>query len=123
MLLLRKIYQLTAAFIIVTGVAAFAQTGSIKGKVMDKNTKEPLPFANVIVEINGSQAGGAQTDFDGNFTIKPLNPGRYSLKASFVGYTAIEITGVLLQTGSLKLILNSCISCMHKFSDLIFGIL
>ncbi|MDQ3050755.1 MAG: carboxypeptidase-like regulatory domain-containing protein [Bacteroidota bacterium] len=99
--MLRKIYLITAAFIIASGVAAFAQTGSIKGKVLDKNTKEPLPFANVVVEINGSQAGGAQTDFDGNFTIKPLQPGRYSLKASFVGYTGAEVTGVLVSTDKI----------------------
>jgi len=99
--MLRRIYLLTAAFIVASGIAAFAQTGAIKGKVLDKNTKEPLPFANVIVEINGSQAGGAQTDFDGNFTVKPLQPGRYNIKASFVGYTAAEITGVLVSADKI----------------------
>ncbi|MFN5323427.1 MAG: TonB-dependent receptor domain-containing protein [Bacteroidota bacterium] len=99
--MLRRIYLLTAAFIVATGVAAIAQTGSIKGKVLDKTTKEPLPFANVIVEINGSQAGGAQTDFDGNFTVKPLQPGRYNIKASFVGYTAAEVTGVLVSADKI----------------------
>ncbi len=99
--MLRKIYLLTAAVLIVTGYTAFAQSGAIKGKVMDKATKEPLPFANVIVEINGSQAGGAQTDFDGNFTIKPLTPGKYNLKASFVGYSGAEITGVLVSTDKI----------------------
>jgi len=99
--MLRKIYLLTAAVLIVTGYAAFAQSGAIKGKVLDKATKEPLPFANVVVEINGSQAGGAQTDFDGNFTIKPLVPGKYSLKSSFVGYTGAEVTGVLVSTDKI----------------------
>jgi outer membrane receptor protein involved in Fe transport len=99
--MLRKIYLLTAAFLIVAGIGAYAQTGAIKGKVLDKSTKEPLPFANVIVEINGSQAGGAQTDFDGNFTIKPLQPGKYNLKASFVGYTAAEVTGILVSSDKI----------------------
>ena len=40
--------------------------------------------------------GGAQTDFDGNFTIKPLGPGTYNLKATFVGYTTAEITGIIV---------------------------
>ena len=99
--MLRKIYLLTAAFLIATGISAIAQTGSIKGKVLDKTSKEPLPFANVIVEMNGSQAGGAQTDFDGNFTIKPLQPGKYNLKATFVGYTSAEITGVLVSSDKI----------------------
>lgn len=99
--MLRKLYVLAAAFIVGTGFAAMAQSGEIKGKVLDKVSKEPLPFANVIVELNGSQAGGAQTDFDGNFTIKPLNPGRYNLKASFVGYAAIEIKGVLVSADKI----------------------
>jgi hypothetical protein len=99
--MLKRIYLLTAAFIIASGAVSYAQTGSIKGKVLDKASKEPLPFANVIVEINGSQAGGAQTDFDGNFTIKPLNPGRYNLKASFVGYAGAEVTGVLVSADKI----------------------
>ncbi len=99
--MLRKIYQLTAAFIFVSGFTAFAQTGSIKGKVMDKTTKEPLPITNEIVEFNGTQAGGAQTDFDGNFTIKPLQPGKYNLKSSFVGYTSAEVTGILVSSDKI----------------------
>jgi len=93
--MLRNFY-LVASLLIISCVSAFAQTGTIKGRVLDKTTNEPLPFANVIVELNGTQAGGAQTDFDGNFTIKPLNPGTYDLKASFVGYTGAEVKGVIV---------------------------
>lgn len=99
--MLRKLLSFTTAFIVATGFAALAQSGEIKGKVLDKTTKEPLPFANVVVEMNGAQAGGAQTDFDGNFTIKPLTPGRYDLKASFVGYNPISVTGVLVSADKI----------------------
>lgn len=99
--MLRKLLSFTTAFIVATGFVAMAQSGEIKGKVLDKTTKEPLPFANVVVELNGSQAGGAQTDFDGNFTIKPLTPGRYDLKASFVGYNPISVTGVLVSADKI----------------------
>jgi len=84
------------------GPAAFGQgTGSIKGKVVDKSSGEPLPFANVVAESNGNQVGGAQTDFDGNYTIKPLKPGTYDVKASFVGYTTGIVTGVLVSTDKI----------------------
>lgn len=91
--MLRNVY-LAFTFIVMMGGAAWAQTGAIKGKVIDKTTNEPLPFASVVAEINGTQAGGAQTDFDGNFTIKPLNPGTYNIKATFVGYQTGQLTGI-----------------------------
>ena len=51
-------------------LTAAAQTGSIQGKVVDKNSREPIPFANVTAYMNGSLIGGAQTDFDGKYSIK-----------------------------------------------------
>lgn len=93
--MLKRIY-LSIILCAFSGVAVMAQSGAIKGKVVDKTSGEALPFASVVAELNGSQAGVAQTDFDGNFTIKPLTPGKYDLKATFVGYTAIAITGVLV---------------------------
>ena len=101
--MLKNVY-LTFTFIIVLGCTAWAQTGAIKGKVIDKTTNEPLPFASVVAEINGSQAGGAQTDFDGNFTIKPLNPGNYNLKATFVGYQTARCAFQKTFLGALQLL-------------------
>ena len=73
---------------LISGVA-FAQSGSLKGKIIDKNTGETLPFVNVVVERNGSQSGGTATDFDGQYIIKPLDPGTYTIKASYIGYTPV----------------------------------
>ena len=78
-------YLLALAAMFLFSVASWAQTGSIKGKVIDQITKEPIPFANVIAEMNGTLVAGDQTDFDGNFHIKPLNPGEYDVKATIVG--------------------------------------
>ncbi|MDD3286938.1 MAG: carboxypeptidase-like regulatory domain-containing protein, partial [Bacteroidales bacterium] len=53
-----------------------------------------MPFVNVIVQQNGQQKGGAQTDMDGNYQIKPLSAGSYDVVASFVGYKKGMKTGV-----------------------------
>ena len=60
--------------------------GTIKGKIVDQKTKEPVPFANVVVKQDGKQIKGTQTDMDGDFTIKPLPVGQYEVQASCVGY-------------------------------------
>ena len=33
---------------------------------------------------NGVQKGGTSTGLDGSFTIKPIDPGTYTVKATFV---------------------------------------
>jgi len=95
----RKIY-LIVAFALTT-TFAFAQTGSLKGVITDAMTGEPVPFANIVAEKGGNQIGGTTTDFDGNYTIKPLVPGNYTIKATFVGYGAVEITGVIVSSNKI----------------------
>jgi len=69
-------------------VMAFAQKGSIKGKVLDE-TNQPLP--GVAVSIDGTTLGSA-TDVNGNYTISGVNPGNYTLTAKFIGYTTAKQT-------------------------------
>jgi len=66
-------------------------TGKIAGRVIDKETKEPIPFANVIVE--GTQLGAA-TNLNGEFVILNVPPGVYSVTASVVGYQKQTIRDV-----------------------------
>lgn len=98
--MIRKVY-LTLVFLLVATAGSMAQTGAIRGKILDKATKEPLPFASVVAEMNGTQVGGAQSDFDGEYTIKPLQPGAYTLKVTYVGYTDLVITGVLVSNDKI----------------------
>ena len=67
--------------------------------MIDKITKETIPFANVVVETGGIQAGGGVTNIDGEVIIKPLTPGKYNVKATYVGYQAVEISNVTLSVG------------------------
>ncbi len=86
------------AFILISVHAVLAQGGAIKGKLIDKTTKEGIPFATVIAQIGGAVIAGGNTDINGEFTIKPLNPGKYDIKAAYVGYQAVMITGVAVNT-------------------------
>jgi uncharacterized protein (TIGR02231 family) len=79
----------------VVGAATNTTTGEIRGTVRDAQSGEPLPFVNVSVAINGSMAG-AQTDFEGYYSIKPIPAGEYSVKASYVGYNNQQMDKVLV---------------------------
>lgn len=91
----------TIGFFLAANVFVFGQSGALKGKVIDKATKEPIPFTNVIVEMGGTQAGGTTSDIDGNFTIKPLTPGKYDIKASSIGYKPMLIRGFIVKSDQI----------------------
>tara|TARA_R110001583_G_scaffold46395_2_gene145519 strand:+ start:5360 stop:8434 length:3075 start_codon:yes stop_codon:yes gene_type:complete len=81
---LKKNALLILVFFLCTGVS-FAQI-SVSGKVTDQITGEPLPGANII--IKGSSIG-AQTDFDGIFSI--VSQKGDVLVISYLGYVSQEI--------------------------------
>ena len=59
-----------------------AQNYSVRGRVLDKTSKEPLAFVNII--INEGEYGGT-TDIDGNFKLASSFRIK-TLKFSYVGY-------------------------------------
>jgi hypothetical protein len=89
---------LAIGFVLTTSLLVLGQTGSgtVKGKIIDKKTKEPIPFANVVVEVGGVQVGGSTSDFDGNFQIKPVPAGKVDLKATYVGYVPYIVKGIVI---------------------------
>ncbi len=73
-------------------------TQSLRGRIIDRDLKITLPFANVVV-LNTKPQLGATTDVDGNFTIDNLPVGRYSLQVSYVGYQEIIMPEILVGSG------------------------
>jgi outer membrane receptor protein involved in Fe transport len=92
---------LTIGLVLTANLLVFSQSGSLSGKVIDKTTKEPIPFVNIIVELGGTQAGGTTSDFDGKYTIKPISPGKYDIKATFVGYKPVMVRGVIIKSDQI----------------------
>ncbi|WP_422354834.1 TonB-dependent siderophore receptor [Roseivirga pacifica] len=82
---MRKLLQLIALLFITLN--AYAQSGTIKGRVLDNNQ---LPLPGVNVAVLGTQQG-AITDIDGEFTISGVATGPVTLKLSFIGFKTLEI--------------------------------
>lgn len=73
-------------------VMGFAQSsGKIIGVVTDKETGEPLPGVNVILQ---NTLIGATTDVDGYYVILNVPVGIYDLEATYVGYSRMVFTGL-----------------------------
>jgi hypothetical protein len=88
------IYLFITFLIFSITTASFAQTGEINGKVIDRQTKSPVPYATITLELNGAIVAGAQSDMSGKYAIKPLTPGRYNVKAVLNGYQPTVVKGI-----------------------------
>jgi hypothetical protein len=85
--------------LILTTVASFSQqTGKISGKVTDSKSGETL--IGLTVKITGATLG-ASTDVEGRYTLGNLNPGKYSLSFSYIGYQSKNITEIEVTAGKI----------------------
>ncbi len=66
--------------------------GEIRGKIIAPDGTEQVG-ANVYIDRDGALFGTV-TDIDGRFILKPLEPGVYSVKISYVGTKPITVQGV-----------------------------
>ncbi len=70
----------------------FAQSGTIKGRVFDKQSKSALVGANVI--IKGTSLGAA-ADLDGNYIIHNVPGGRHIFIVSYIGYISDTVAIIM----------------------------
>lgn len=83
---------LNIVFFLISGIIFCQGFGTIKGKVVDSNNL-PIPQASVFIEFGANKIGSA-TDFEGNFTIKPISPGVYNLNVSSTGFNSQIVKGI-----------------------------
>ena len=99
--MLRKLLTLLVLFWTIDAAIAQTQSGTLKGTITEQETGESVPMANIVVELNNVVIAGAVADFDGKYTIKPLDPGRYTVKVSFIGFATKEIADVLVTSNKI----------------------
>ena len=74
---------------------AKAQTAVLTGRVVDVETRVPLPGASVRVLPQGIQV---LSDGEGRFRIEGVNPGMVQLEATTLGYSPTIETSVMART-------------------------
>lgn len=78
---MRKIL-ITALFAVLANFV-LAQGGTIRGRVYNKLSNEPLDFASIRIQ---GQSFGAYSDDEGNFEIKDIPSGLYNVEVTYTGF-------------------------------------
>jgi TonB-dependent receptor len=97
--LLKTIFLMITITTLFLGNSFAQENGSVFGKIVDSENGEELIGANLFLE---STTIGAASDIEGNFNIRNIPAGTYSLIASMIGYSKIIITDLEIKPGEQK---------------------
>ncbi|MFC1559452.1 carboxypeptidase-like regulatory domain-containing protein, partial [Gemmatimonadota bacterium] len=99
----KSLSLITLVFLLGSPTVSLAQgtTGTIRGKVTDGTTGDPLAAVNVFVlETDGTMTTMGQfTNADGDYVIINVPPGMYMIRATMVGYKTTEVSELLVTVG------------------------
>lgn len=79
-------------------VNAQTLTQTIRGTVLDRDSRVTLPGATVLL-LDMDSIVAASTDLDGNFRLEKVPVGYHNIQVSFVGYEDVVVPNVLIQAG------------------------
>jgi outer membrane receptor protein involved in Fe transport len=91
-----KLFTYMFLLMILSSSISLAQTGAIAGKVIDADDREPLIGVNIIIR---GTTFGTITDFDGEYAIRNIRPGEYSIEFRYIGYESTLYTGIRVTAG------------------------
>ena len=106
--------NLALLLLLATFQLGFAQTGVIKGVVVDKQSEQPLEGATIQL-LNVATATGVITDFDGRFTLENVPLGRHAIQISYIGYESLTLPNIEVNAGK-QVIVN--VSLLESFNQL-----
>ena len=97
--IVKKLFPLITLFILLIKCASaqtFTQT--IRGKVIDVDSKSTIVGANIIL-LNSDTLMGAVSDVDGNFRLEKIPGGRRAIKITSIGYEDAMMSNIIVTSG------------------------
>lgn len=113
--LLSALFTLAAMIISAAVLAQTVTTQTIRGRIIDQESKQPLMGATVVV--NGEVNKGTATDADGNFKIEKVPVGRRTLKISYIGYEPLTVPDIIVTAGKEVVLTLTLVEALNKMNE------
>ncbi|OUJ70544.1 carboxypeptidase regulatory-like domain-containing protein [Hymenobacter crusticola] len=88
---------LVGVILLLTGLQLSAATffnGTLTGTLLDADTREPIPYANVVLlrATDNAYIRSVKTNADGSFRLEKVPFGKYKFTTTVLGYQQMEPT-------------------------------
>lgn len=108
---------LVAMFMFLTSRAQTV-TQTIKGHIVDQQSKVGIPGASIAI-ISESYKTGTVSDVDGNYAIKGIPIGRVTVRVSYMGYQEQVITDINIQSGKEAILDVEMLEQVHSINEVV----
>lgn len=99
-----------------TGISASQPVSSIRGIVIDADSRIPLVGVSVVI-ANSDPLVGTVTDVNGEFRFAGLYAGRYDLNVYYLGYESKTVHSILLNTGKESVVRIELIESLIELKE------
>lgn len=113
----KNYFLIVALLIVVTNIIhATDLTQTIRGTVVDHDSKVTLPGATIVL-MDSDPVQGTIADFYGEFRLDEVPVGRVSIKISYVGYEEKYISNILLSSGKETVLNIELVESVAKLDE------
>ena len=98
MQILKKIIYFLLLILPIFVQAQSQKTQTVRGTIIDKDSKLPLAYATILI-LNTEPQLGTTTDENGEFTIENVAVARHSIVCSYLGYADYNSENVIVSSG------------------------
>ena len=110
--------KISFVFLFVVSQITIAQTGVIKGWVVDKQSEGSFEGATIEL-LNMENATGTITDSNGRFSLKDVPIGRQQIRVSYIGYESITIPNIEVTTGKDVYVNVSLLESFNELNEIV----
>lgn len=116
--LTKIMYNYFFAVLLCISVSATAQqaTQTVRGTLLDRDSKQPVIGATVTI-LNGELIAGTTTDVNGNFKLAGIPLGRKTIKVTYIGYETLTYPDVMVTAGKEVVLNLTLIEALTKINE------
>ncbi len=105
---------------VLCSINSIAQTGIIKGNVIDKQSEITLTGATIEL-LNIDKKTGITTDINGRFRLENIPIGRHTIRISFIGFDTITIPNIMVTTGKDAIIAIKLVESYGNLNEIVIA--
>ena len=96
----RRFTLILMAVLCLFTTSAFGQlTQTVKGRVTDSDSKQPLAGVNITIAVSVDKTIGTSSDGDGYYQLKEVPIGRQRIEFFYVGYQDVRLDNIIVTSG------------------------